>query len=642
MCGIAGIVGRPGQLDALVLQNMMRRLQHRGPDDKGFVVCSRDGARAGRDLPDRPIPGYAALVHRRLSILDLTDSGWQPMESADRQRYIVFNGEIYNYRELRRELEGLGYQFNSRSDTEVLLAAYVQWGHEALVRLVGMFAFAVLDLKERKLFAARDSFGIKPLYYRFWNQAFVFASELKTLLELPGVKRLANAGIVYSYLRFGLTDHSSETFFKGIFQLPAAHYLEVRFDDPCQAHAVPYWKAKIGDPIQISFQAAAERVRELFLENIRLHLRSDVAVGAALSGGIDSSAIVAAIRSVQGANVDLHTFSYTAADLHLNEEKWVDIMGRATGASVHKTGATPEDLATDLNSLISVQEEPFNGTSIYAQYRVFRLANEFGIKVMLDGQGADEIFGGYRYYMAARLASLIRRGRWGEAVSFLRRSARLPGSGRWWLLLRAMSSLLPGRYVSTLRPWFGQELYPRWLNARWFKEHGVAPAPLEGIKDCEILRQNLLQALTVNSLPHLLRYEDRNSMAFSIESRVPYLTPELVSFALSLPEEHLIDIDGTSKAVLRKAMRGIVPDIILDRKDKIGFATPDEAWLKWLSQSVGRALSLDERSPIPALNWKCVRQEWRKVAEGRKEFNPRMWRWANLVWWSNQFCVSHE
>lgn len=641
MCGIAGFVSSSRPIEPSLVCRVFSRLTHRGPDDSGYLFFSGSGTKLGRNLPCvDPIAGVA-LLHRRLAILDLGPGGWQPMSTPDNRYYIVFNGEIYNYLELRRELEGLGHVFHSSSDTEVLLASYAQWGKRALLRFVGMFALAILDTKERTLLLARDFFGIKPLYYTLTAGLFVFASEIKALLELPWIKRGVNPGRLYDYLRYGHTDHGSETLFAEILQLAPAHLLEMSIDAPNQARQECYWELDFSSSLEISFEEAAEKVRELFFESVRLHLRSDVPLGTALSGGIDSSSIVAVIRALCPRNVELHTFSYVASDPKINEENWIDVAAQAAGAISHKVRPAAEEILADLESLLAAQDEPFGSTSIYAQYCVFRLARESGIKVMLDGQGADEILGGYRYYMPARLASLVRQKKWGQALRFLRESSKWPDVTTLGMLLRTSDYLLPRAWQSLARPLVGRDLVPSYLNAAWFRERNIKPVPPHSLSDKYVLKELLHQTLTESSLPHLLRYEDRNSMVFSIESRVPFLTPKLAQFMLSLPEEYLVAADGTPKAVFRKAMRGIVPDPILDRRDKIGFATPEKDWLTAQNPWIERVLASDSARQIPALNLKRVREEWDAVVRGRKSFDSRIWRWVNLIKWTEQRAVTY-
>ena len=637
MCGIAGYVaGSDSQPFAAFQASVLRILAHRGPDDLGWQI---DGKSGSGDPPAQP--GRCGLFHRRLSILDLSALGHQPMSTPDGRYTITFNGEIYNYLELREQLEREGCAFRSHSDTEVLLTAYVRWGSASLLRLVGMFALAILDHHRKRLFLARDFFGIKPLYYARPVGGFAFASEIKALR--PMVSGRVRAGRLFDYLRDGLTDHGGETLLEDVLQLPAAHWMEVDLESALAGEPQQYWGIDLDQRLDVSYPEAVAKSRELFLESVRLHLRSDVPVGAALSGGIDSSAIVAAMRAVE-PKADVHTFSFVTDDADIGEERYADLAAKGAGATARKVRIEPGELAADLDRLVAAQDEPFGSTSIYAQYRVFRLAAEHRIKVMLDGQGADEMLAGYLGYIPARVGSMIGGGQWLKAYAFAGRASRRPGvGGRTMLLARGLRRLLPHRVQSGGKALFGRPSVPNWMNARWLADRGVEPAmETRSNRRREQLRERLYRTLTETSLPMLLRYEDRNSMAWSIESRVPFLTPALAEFHLALPEEYLISPDGVTKHVFREAMRGIVPDTILDRRDKIGFATPEKRWLQELGPWIESVLTPDRLSRVPALNASAVGREWRAVLAGQRKFDWRVWRWVNLVRWGEavgaEFC----
>ncbi len=560
------------------------------------------------------------------------------MSSPDGRYHIVFNGEIYNYLELRRELLALGYSFRSGSDTEVLLAAWSQWGVGCLNRLEGMFAFALYDQKARSVHLVRDFFGIKPLYYCHFAKGLGFASEIPVLLELEGVSRKVNPQRLYRYLRFGLTDDGGETLFADVKQLPPAHYLHIDLDNPQLSQPIRYWQPQLGPISVVSFAEATEQVREHFLQNIRLHLRSDVPVGAALSGGIDSSAIVMAMRYLE-PDLELHTFTYVA-DGGVSEEPWAELVGQAARVRAHKVRPSAAELVADLDHLIKVQGEPFGSTSIYAQYRVFRLAQEAGIKVMLDGQGADEVLAGYAIYGGARLASLLKQGNWNQALAFLRASQLEPALKDTWK--SALGFLLPPGWEPLARRLIGQELVPAWMKVDWFVERGVRLVSPRRPHGREVLRGELLQSLTETSLPKLLRYEDRNSMAHSIESRVPFLTPKFVELLLSLPEAYILSPQGQTKAVFRKAMQGLVPQAILERKDKVGFATPEQSWMNQLAPWVEQVLDTEALSSIQPLKKEVIRTEFASILSGKRTFDSRVWRWINLVAWVRLFEVRFE
>jgi asparagine synthase (glutamine-hydrolysing) len=641
MCGIAGLVlTSAARVDGKLARGLLDDLEHRGPDDAGLLALRGRQVSLHREAAEDFVAN-AILVHRRLSIIDLSPAGWQPMRSPDGRYFIIFNGEIYNYLELRAELSALGYRFRSDSDTEVLLAAYAEWGAKALHRLTGMFAFAILDVEQQKIFIARDFFGIKPLYYGRWRDGFVFASEINAILRLPGVSRRINPQRLYDYLRFGVTDYGGETLFDAVRQLPAAHYLEVWLEDARVSAPVRYWQVDPNERIDLSFDQAAYRLRDLFLESVSLHLRSDVAVGAALSGGIDSSSIVAAMRHVAPRQT-IHAFSYIADDPAVSEERWVDLIGETVNLVVHKARPQPAELVSDLESLVALQGECFVSTSIYAQRRVFQLAGEAGIKVMLDGQGADEMLAGYQTYIAARLVSLVRQGRLGEAARFVWRARRSHGPRNWRLWLRALDFVMPPKVQAPLRRWIGEDLMSPWLNAKWFQDRDVTSASLNYGKGTDVLKQTLVRTLSDVSLPALLRYEDRNSMASSIESRVPFLTPALASFVLALPEEYIISADGTTKAVFRKAMRGIVPDAVLDRSDKIGFVTPENRWLVALRPWVERQLSSRTALEFSPINARRMVSEWSDIVAGRRRFDSRVWRWLNTILWVEKFAMEAD
>jgi asparagine synthase (glutamine-hydrolysing) len=617
-------------------------LDHRGPDRRGWLTADGDVVLRDRGR-DEALYGRVILLHTRLSIIDLSAAGSQPMSSADERFHIGFNGEIYNYLELRAELERLGNVFRSHSDTEVLLEAWREWGPGALPRLVGMFAFAVLDREEQAVYLARDPFGIKPLYFAETEDSRVtFASEIPVLFALGGISRKANAQRLYDYLRFGVTDHGDETMFSDVRQLASGHYVRIPVDRPGPVKQIRYWSPPAGPALDISLDEAAERLRELFIENITLHLRSDVPIGVAFSGGIDSSANLTAMRSVAGPELDLHTFSYIASDEKLNEERWIDLVGGETDSVLHKVQPTASELVADLDDLIDAQGEPFGGTSIYAQYRVFRLAGEQRMKVMLDGQGADELFAGYHSYLPARFASLVRQLRLVRAARFLEAARRNPdAAGVAEQLFFGLSMLTP-RAQAPLRRLLGHELLPDWLVGEWFRERGVhiaSPWYAGGGRD--VLRAQLVERLCVSSLPMLLRYEDRNSMRFSIESRVPFLTTKLAEFALSLPEDLIIGPDATRKRVLRRALRGLVPDAVLDRRDKIGFATPEQAWLGTLQPWVDAVFREAAQAAVAPIRLPAAVRRWQEVAGGKLPFDPQAWRLLNVIRWSERLGVEY-
>lgn len=625
MCGIAGGWWKNSEKPVPILRKALERIKHRGPNNSDYQLYSVDNAVIG-------------LGHTRLSIIDLSMAGHQPMHSPDGRWAIVFNGEIYNYRELRTELQAYGHSFTSDSDTEVLLAAWTQWGSACLPRLTGMFALVVLDKAQATLTCVRDAFGIKPFFYSANHKeggGFAFASELPALLQLLPSNPQLNWQRAYDYLVHGDYDSMPDTFYAGVHHLPPGHWLQVNATTGQVCPPQRWWQPNINERPGWRFDDAVEQVREQFLQNIRLHLRSDVPLGAALSGGIDSSAVVCAMRHVE-PDLPIHTFSFIAEGSEVNEEHWVDRVNQHVGAIPHKVRVTPKELARDLDDMIRAQGEPFGSTSIYAQYRVFQLAKESGITVTLDGQGADEMLAGYSGYPGQRLRSLLETGKIATAWQFWNKWAKWPGRSRTLATKYLVSELTNGSLHETLRKLDGKPTTPHWINPSPLIEQGVHLHKPHIRPEFQIKGRRVMDELAI-SLSHrgiasLLRHGDRNSMRFSIESRVPFLTLDMVNLMLSMPEDFLISQNGETKHVFRSAMRGIVPDDVLDRKDKIGFATPEQDWLIGMAPTIRQWLKEDLK--LPFLDQTKVLQEFDAILAGKKKFTWQVWRWINFSHWS--------
>lgn len=626
MCGILGGAWRQSEVSEHMLLNALSTLKTRGPNDQGF---------------ERFFPGEGCetvLGHTRLSILDTSNAGHQPMYSTDKKNLIVFNGEIYNFKELREELSQYGHGFKSESDTEVLLTAWLHWGAACLPRLKGMFAFVVYDIEAGLLTCVRDPFGIKPFYYTSEHQNFLFASELPTLKKLKRENVALNLQRAYDYLVHGDYDSKESTFVEDIYQLMPGHLIEVEVKTGSISSPRRWWSPKVEQSSTLSFAEAADELRERFLQNIKLHLRSDVPLGAALSGGVDSSAVVCAMRKIE-PEADINTFSYIAKDSALSEEPWVDLVNSHVNAISHKVVATPHDLAMDLDDMIRAQGEPFGSTSIYAQYRVFELAREHGVTVTLDGQGADELLAGYHGYPGKRIKSLFEQGQYFKAINFVREWSKWPDRDVKNCLKASIAECIDGPLYDMLRRGNGMRTHPEWINANILREQGVfigyprqkSPYDIQGRR----LASELAFSLTHRGLSSLLRHGDRNSMRFSVESRVPFLTPDMADFLLSLPEEYLISPKGETKSVFRAAMRDIVPDAVLDRRDKIGFSTPEQVWLTHLADQIRDWLKID--LGLPFLNQQLIIKEFDNIIAGRAPFSWQVWRWINFARWYQHF-----
>lgn len=653
MCGITGIWNLNSQpLDWRRLHAATQRIRHRGPDDEGYLLIDSRAARAvacgGPDTPaELGLPRLSdadaaqadlGLGFRRLAILDLSPAGHQPMATPDGQCWIVFNGEIYNYLVLRAELQAAGYSFRSGSDTEVILAAYQHWGDACLERLNGMWAFAIWDARRRRLLLARDRFGIKPLYYVHQPDRFAFASEIKGLVG-PVVPFQPDQYAIFRYLLSGtLVDTArGQTFFQGVRSLPPAHAMVVERD---RITTWRYWALPAPTDSFVPAEAAVERMGELFTESVRWQLQSDVPVGTCLSGGVDSSSIVCTVNQLMragGVPTDQlgafqKTFSavYASEGRH-NERTHIDRVLRATQAQGHFTYPTAEGLVADLGRLVWHQDEPFQGTSIFAQWCVMRLVREQGVTVLLDGQGADESLAGYRPF-APFLADLTRAGQARRALVEMLLIRERTGVNPLGLVSLALGSLLPNHFALPLRylraaPFALSDALNAGFRGSMPDERDADWYSWESVNNLQgVLRSQLADT----SLPHLLRYEDRNSMAFGIEARVPFLDHRIVEFALGAARPWLIQ-QGWTKWVLRRAMETRVPDAVIWRSDKVGFETPERDWTiallnAGLAEFTGQshvAAYLDlNRARSYITNWRAQGGDARAI-----------WRWMNLEQW---------
>lgn len=576
MCGILGIIDSVANVPEIDLRHGLYLLAHRGPDGEG--VWHRPAGAAP----------FVALGHRRLAIIDLSEAAAQPMSNREGTCWITYNGEIYNYVELRAELAHCGYRFRSTSDTEVVLAAYEAWGPECVNRLNGMFAVAIWDERRRELFAARDRFGEKPFHY-IWDPQrgrFAFASEIKALLALPFVDASLDERALYRYVVFQELAGSDETLWRGVKRLPHAHWLRLtwrdgRLDVICRR----YWDINLEATANLTLDNAAVRLAELFADSVRLRLRSDVPVGTSLSGGIDSSAVVCQIHAL-GAAGGQASFSARMEDPALDEGVHIGAVTAKTGVANHQVWPSSAELARAFPRLCYHQEEPFPATSQFAQFLVMRLARESGVSVLLDGQGADELFAGYTPYFVARYADLCADWHFAalgrEWHRFRTRHGRAFPIGARALAARLFPSTY--RWITRHRPdigrlGFGSSAISSWWNGDWLRAFAgeIPPPPPPTVRDG--LTRKLYADALGGPLQELLRYGDRNSMAWSRELRQPFLDHRIAELVFGLPSDHKIS-GGQTKVVLRAAMRRLVPGTILERQDKLGYQAPLAAWMR--------------------------------------------------------------
>ncbi len=569
MCGIAGIILHPKGTETIkssrilhYLRKMTDAISHRGPDGEGYWTNQN---------------GFVGFGHRRLSIIDLSNAAAQPMHYVERYT-IVYNGEIYNYIELKEELYKKGYRFQTRSDTEVILAAFDHWKEKCVQQLDGMFAFAIWDEKQQTLFAARDRFGEKPFYYYKDEEHFIFASEMKALWAV-GVPKETDEKMMLNFITIGHVqnpENKSQTFFEDILSLPPAHYLVL------SNHKIVikrYWDIDHEFRIDISEKDAMEKFTSLLTTSVKRRLRSDVPIGTSLSGGLDSSTIISIVNNLKSTNHKVQTFSAVFPGFEKDESEYIRLISDQLKMENIFIKPSVDGFIKDFELLCKHQEEPFSSSSIYAQYKVYELASNHDVKVLLDGQGADETLAGYPRYCHWFLQQLLSRGKF-SSLMHEKNSLRKNNVPLKWGIGNVLATYFPPHTAIRLeRREFGKIVgHPDISNSFVASMRG---REWEGIHKPTVTKLNdILYFNTMNmGLEELLRFADRNSMAHGSEVRLPFLNHELVEFVFSLPANYKIK-DGWTKWILRKSMDKRLPDQITWRKDKVGYEPPQQQWLE--------------------------------------------------------------
>ena len=634
MSGIAGAAG-PFLADApsSLPKRMLDKLAHRGGDPRGMAVLA-DGKlhfRSNEQLASTDRCFLAQIGTDRTA----ASGARVPLVTVDGRLTVAFDGRLYNSDAVKQEIEAAGHSCGTGSSSEVLLSAFRAWGTEGLARIEGMWAAAIFDAHENRLVLARDFLGMKPLFYWISDRGVVFGSEMKALLECGNVRRDVDPESLYLFLRWGISDTSDRTMFDHIKHVPPAHSISVDLDHPFRTQRARYWTLDSELTTDLTFDEAATRLRELLLESVSSHLAEPGPVGAGLSGGIDSSSVVMAMRHILGPSQELHTFSYIAAGTRFSEEQWVDIVGAAANATVHKTSPNAEDMRRALPEVTWQQEEPLGSPSVFAQQRVYEVARDAGMVAVLDGLCADGILGGHNYYILDRVQGHLNNKEYGKAIRLVRAALRNPELRQKSFILKNLSLLLPAHLRKILKNLSGNGPMPSWMDADWFRQAG-APDPAHLFStDPSTLRQHMLRGVFGGGAARLLRYAERSSAAANIECRVPYASRAIVEFAFSIPEVYLVDDNGRTKAVLRKAMRGLVPDVILDRKDKVGFNTPLMEWLDqdpaWVQTTLAEGIERGVPVRTADLAWSSHTRTRPRIPTGY------LWRAVALAVWADVF-----
>ena len=612
MCGICGIINLNGNsCDEMDIRSMMLAMKHRGQDDEGVFLNKEIGM------------GFV-----RLSILDLSVSGHQPMTTNDGRYSIVFNGEIFNYIELREELILKGYVFKTRTDTEVLLYSFIEWGKKCLDKLNGMWAFAIHDCHKNEIFISRDRYGIKPLYYIKTSDFFAFASEIPPLLKILGQNPTPNMNVIFDFLTFNRTDHTENTFFNEIKKLNHGFNIEIKrnelkyyVNDPYQWYDL---KLKVGNGKSIS----TVEFKELFEEAIKIRLRSDVPLGVCLSGGIDSSAIVSMLSKVFNIS-DIYTFSAIYNKGQVGDES--EFINLYSNEIDNMFFAYPDghELLKDISKFVKVHAEPIPSTSPYAQFKVMELASK-RVKVTLDGQGADEFLGGYHYFFGFYFKDLLLKLRLlkftSEIFYYVFNHKSLLGIKTLFFFL------LPVKFRTRIK--VNEKGY---LNENFIKKIGNQNLISSNLYASKNLQEALINHFEYK-LEHLLKWEDRNSMYHSVEARVPFLDHVLVEKVLSLDSGFIIK-KGTTKFILRDSLKGILPEKIRLRKDKVGFGTPQDEWFRqpefrYFIFSVINSEKFKNRGIFKS---EVVESLYKRHINGEINISKEIWKWIHLELWFREF-----
>jgi len=605
MCGISGVInlnGKPvGEND---IRLMMEKMKHRGPDDEGVFI-----------------DGNVGLGFVRLSILDLSIAGHQPMHSHNNRYVIIFNGEVYNYIEIREELKN-DFHFKTGTDTEVVLAAYQKWGKSCLDKFNGMFAFVIFDKNTKQIFAARDRFGIKPFYYYQDEEKFIFASEIKSILPLLKSRSINNS-IVLDYVAYNRTDHTNKTFFNGIKKLRHGYTLLI---NKTKIDFVQWYnlRDKIKDKKTI---LSRDEYQEILTDSVKLRLRSDVRVGVSLSGGLDSSSITSLVlNKLNLPNISSFSAVYNTNESY-DEYEFIKLYSSQMD-NMFYTYPSKETFLNDYKEFIGSHSEPVNDVGSYIQYKVMELVSKH-VKVVLDGQGADEQLGGYHNFFGSYYKELLNSG---KLLKFIKENFhylsqhKSPEALKYFIYY-----ILPIKLKKSTN-----KLAKGSINKEFFNSYSKDSSIISDIYHPLSLHDSLIQHFEYK-LEHLLKWDDINSMKFSIESRVPFLDYRLVEASLNLPSD-LILKNGTTKYLLRESMKDILPKKIVERKDKKGFSNPRREWFKTpeFQELIFDTLNSNDFQNLNIFDVKDATQKYKNHLADKSDYSIDIWKWININEWKKQ------
>lgn len=663
MCGISGIISFKKKEEHIRhIFEMHARMQHRGPDDDGFAFFSDSGflTLPGKNTPEKVRKSrlnYSpnnnpedlgrnyniTLAHNRLSVIDISHFGHQPMCEENADFWIVYNGEVYNYPELREDLSNAGHTFRTNTDTEVVLKAYIEWGTSCIQRFNGMWAFVIFDRKQQKIFASRDRFGVKPFYYILNSDVFAFASEQKALYHFPGSKQELNREAVFDYLAMGKLEVDPEGMVEGIMELAPAHMLTIDLQNnktEIRRYYELEYTGEWGKYSSINETEYTEQLREQLWEAIRIRLNSDVPVGTCLSGGIDSSILVSIVNQLlnelklEQLGGRQKTFTASYKNELIDESKYAEMLVNQTGAEWHQVFPSAKEMLREFEKIVRAQDIPFLSSSTYSQFKVMELAGKNGVTVTLDGQGADELFGGYAPHFSSYMMHAMKKL---DIPSFISGTSDMRGNFSNW----GMITRFPFKFQ--LAKAFKHSFY-RSGYKKGKPETDYIPLDFWNTHNnrLEILFEKygtnfnafLSSQFQGDEFKNLMRTGDRNAMAFSIESRMPFADDiNMIESTFNIPAVYKIR-KGYSKSLLRKAAAGQVPAAVLQRRDKVGFATPERIWFDEAGQEL-KELLLEQDDEY--VMWNKLSSDWNALLKDPRSTTARLWRFVNFAVWRKTF-----
>jgi asparagine synthase (glutamine-hydrolysing) len=655
MCGITGYLTLRNDFSSKKFSAANNMVRYRGPDDYGYFIIDNNFKHKkykSEYLKDFDAKEKAVLIafgFRRLSIIDLTENGAQPFYDKSTDSVIVFNGEVYNYKELRIDLEKLGYKFTSDTDTEVILKSYREWGIECVNKFNGMWAFCLVDIRRRRIYLSRDRLGVKPLYYYHDNNRFIFGSEVKQILPLMPIPESINDSVLLDYLIGSYGNETEETFFKNVYKIPAGYYFELFLNDQISISKTEYWNLPLvtDNPApNVSFNKLKEELFELFEDSIKLRLRSDVPLGTCLSGGLDSSGIVCMLERLL-PDKNHKVFTIQSVNSEIDETEYVKEVIKKTGFQSFYKRPDTIDLINEYPKFVWHHDEPILSASIFGGYHVYKLAKDNGVTVVLDGQGADELLGGYEIGVQyLYLQELFKKGSISDFIHQLKSNTLRYNASEYYIIYKILHGLLKEftkrgssritkmqkkkNVLNELESWINKDYIhdnidrSQYLSKTYIPEHRF---------NSDFKKRSYLLMKHTN-LPGILRQVDRNSMAFSLEARVPFLDYRIVEHIYKIPVRYLMH-DGLTKYIYREAMKNIIPENIINRVDKRGFSMPEREWLNSITEDLDELF--DNYNDNTIININYLRNNYKILIQSPIHYNNILWRVINAIIWQKEF-----